>query len=549
MPKQAFTIECADAKPKVVSDGSIEFNGKTYTPDAGKAFIASVLCQTFPTVNCKGRCVTAATLANSAASAAFQAVDVEHKMAKYGRAPNDHVVGCIVDWSFPDKEAAVAAAAAGEPVAFDVLYAVFRNCQGVPALLDDLADSRSSWSSSFEISRDTTTDGLVSIADGAVTAWADAGEDMRGCVERGSVGNHDGKAMALALGGADGLVDITGAALTRIPADRTAVIRAATASTWALEAASAEEEGARCFPIHWRGFATEEAKAAIVIGQTEHSPDGHVHPINSDLSIGVEAGHSHWATIIAIPDEARIIGKASPCLCMVQGGDGAYQEHEHRFTISFSGDGTATASGGQTRVSPPLQELLSMETTLSQKVAAALKLNAQTCDGDDKAAMLALATEVEHAATSSTVEEAIAAQVAAGDLVPKDQHEAAVAQAGATAVDAYKAEVAEQASVTEQRTQALADAGLAADSQYGTKTIGQETAAIPVGDEGDAQFQAKIAEWQAIKAQITAAVADATAGTPETASADGEPQGTVVPSAGNTVTAGDAPTGLSMGVM
>ena len=62
MPKQAFTIECADAKPRVVSDGSIEFNGKTYTPDAGKAFIASALCQTFPTINRKGRCVTAATL-------------------------------------------------------------------------------------------------------------------------------------------------------------------------------------------------------------------------------------------------------------------------------------------------------------------------------------------------------------------------------------------------------------------------------------------------------------------------------------------------------
>ena len=452
MPNKKFIFESEVASVEVAA-GPIEFAGRTFTPDRAKAFVRAKLCHTFPTVNTNGRTVTAATMANSFQSAEFQLVDFEHQLRVFApeKIFRDKIVGSIAAIQFPSKEEAVALAAAGTPVALEVLYAVWRNAEKVSDFLVDVGSDKGSWKSSFELARDTATDALVFLDDGKFVPVTEADAEMAKCVEPFNVKAFGERQMALALGGEDGMVVFTGAGLTRNPADKSATIEGVTASDreWRLEAASITppEDKHKTFIIGWQNEeATEVAKPA------EEPPK---EPVQKPKS----------------------------------------QAAKH---------------------TPFFEEVVAMDAKLASKVVAMFEqMAAASEDKEQTKAFLALAQEIKADSTTASVEDAVKEKVAAGELIPKADHEAKVKEAADAALAAYQTSIKEAEEAVKARIETVKKAGLDPAMKIGAndKTIASVMGAFPLGEDGDAQLATKILDWQFIK-EHTAKATETASGQP-----------------------------------
>ena len=531
-----FVYECETASVEVVPD-SIEFKGETYTADKGKAFVLATLCTSLPTVNTKGRTLTAATIANSFASAQFQLLDFEHRIAAHAPTmiPDDQIVGSIVGVDFPEKDEAVAMAAAGDPVPLKVLYVVYKKAKGVTKFLVDMAADPDSWKSSFEIHREKQNDALAFADKGEFVAWETAAEDMRSCVSKGTVKPFDERPMALALGGEDGVVQFTGAALTRVPADKTARVDTVAASAveepWLLEAASMDVPGddeRKAFVMRWKGAGgqrsevrgqkseeegeaegEEEARVLPVIGTTDEQA-GHAHDVLADLSIGDVESHRHWTVeLFVAPADGVIRGETDRHTQWQENETDATRvsidvSHRHQFTIVMSGaEQASTVDAGAGVTTDPLMEKLAMTKETAAAVVAALTEIASGADEARKQTLLDLATQVEQDENAKTVDEAIAEQVQSGDLVPKETHAQAVASAGDDAVTQFKADLDAAHEAKAARLTEVEAAGLKPEFKVEPdKTIETVVATMPVGEEGDTQFASVLVQAQWLKQQL-----------------------------------------------
>ena len=81
MAHETIVMESEQGSVSVLTE-AIEMNGETFEPNGNIAYVKATLCHSFPTVNSKGRTLTAATIANSFASLRFSLVDFEHRMAR-----------------------------------------------------------------------------------------------------------------------------------------------------------------------------------------------------------------------------------------------------------------------------------------------------------------------------------------------------------------------------------------------------------------------------------------------------------------------------------
>ena len=131
--------------------------------------------------------------------------------------------------------------------------------------------------------------------------------------------------------------------------------------------------------------------------------------------------------------------------------------------------------------------------------------------------------------TTAAAEETIAVRIKAGTLVPKDEHEKALASAKAAGKQEADA-AAEAKAATEKRTadtlaariKAVKDAGL--DEKFPLRkdqTIASVTASIASDDAGDKAFAERLEEWVALSkatGQAKASAAPATSVPPMTGS-------------------------------
>jgi len=520
MPIQKYTFESELASVEVieVAGGPIEFAGRTFAPDRGKAFVKAKLMHTLPTVNSNDRAVTAATMANSFQSAEFQLVDFEHQLRVFApeKIFRDKIVGSIAGIQFPTREEAVALETASTPVPLEVLYVVWRNAEDVSDFLVDISSDKNSWKSSFEIARDTTTDALFFIDDGSFVPITEAAAGMVTCVEKYKVNAFEGREMALVLGGEDGNVVFTGAGLTRNPADMDATIEGVTASdrTWRLEAASISppEDKHKMFVMGWqkeeaagdtgkttiqRKVAEREAAADTigVVGQTSEDA-GHKHDIYANMTTSVVNKHHHWVGDIYIDMAAKkVMGNTGVHYEVVEGEE--EERHDHDIEISFA---ETSQTANQSHFT---QEVVAMEANLAIKAAAVFEQLAASCeDKGQTKAYLDLANELKTDSASTSVDDALKDKVAAGDLITKTDHELKVKAASEAAVATYKASIKDAEDAKLARLETVKAAGLDPNMKIGAndKTIASVMGVFPLGDAGDQQLAAKIEDWKFLKA-------------------------------------------------
>lgn len=201
-----------------VVEKSIKFAGKVWKTTKQLSYVVASFCHSLPSINSKGRCFTAATLANSAHTAVMQLMDVEHELEFYGSA-KDKICGAIAAVEFPSKEDAIAQESGAKPVAVRILFALWNKTADVQEALQELASPATAkdWGVSMEC--EWPMDKSAFFDGENFYEWATAPDDMKACVKPGSVDDYNGKPFYLVMGGRDGLVYFTGGGLTRNPAD------------------------------------------------------------------------------------------------------------------------------------------------------------------------------------------------------------------------------------------------------------------------------------------------------------------------------------------
>ncbi|OHB80538.1 MAG: hypothetical protein A2W31_06790 [Planctomycetes bacterium RBG_16_64_10] len=474
----------ANCRASVV-EKSVGFAGKIWKPSRKLAFVVAEFCHSLPFSNSKGRCFTAATLANSAPTAVLHGFNFNH-MLEFYEASRDQYCGAIAAVECAAKADAIALEKAGKSAAMRVLFAMWRKAAGVEEALEEIASESGKtasdaaapkWKTSMECEWPMIESALY---DGTnFTSWADASEEMRACVTPDEVKDFKGTKLLLAMGGMDGMVNFTGGGLTKYPADTNAGIEQVAAS--------------------------DKRKIVVAFGWPEYSQ-----------------------AVASAKDDVW---------------DG---EEEHKHDIQSGGARSATAA-----VAAPVVSSTERKEEGPMKISEIVRLlreraNAVAGKDDPLAKDLtawatAMEAELAAASTANAVEETIAARIKSGDLVPKDVHAKAVADASAAGTAVGKKEVEDRiagekkaAEVTASRLKAVTDAGLKPEFPLRKDvTIANVVASIPANEAGDKDFTGRLEEW--VNLMKATGQAKASAGN-ETGSA------TIPPTAGgSTGTAGDLP--------
>lgn len=468
-----------------VVEKSVAFAGKIWKPSRKLAFVVAEFCHSLPFSNSKGRCFTAATLANSAPTAILHGFNFNHELEFY-EAPRDQYCGAIAAVECAPKADAIALEKAGKSAAMRVLFAMWRKAHGVEQALEEIASESGKagadtaaprWKTSMECEWPMIESALY---DGTnFTAWEDATDEMRACVTPDEVKDYKGTKLLLAMGGVDGMVNFTGGGLTKYPADPRAKIEQVAAS--------------------------DKRKIVVAFGWPEYAQ-----------------------AVASVMDE---VGYGS-------------EEQQHR--TESGGASSATAAVAAPVVSST--ERVEVGPMKINDIVRLLRERANAVAGKDDplakdltAWATAMETELAAASTANAVEETIAARIKSGDLVPKAVHAKAVADATTAGTAAGKKEVEDRiaaekkaAEVTASRIKAVADAGLKPEFPLRKDvTIAQVVASIPATEAGDKDFTGRLEEW--VNLMRATGQAKASAGS-ETGSA------TIPPTAGgSTGTAGDLP--------
>jgi len=205
----------------------IEFGGKVYRPDRAKAMFDAVICHSLPKGNANDRGFSAATLANSYRSAELQLCDFDHRLDFYGNTDDgeDRVCGTIAAIEYPDREKAIKAAAAGDPVPLRALLVAFRKAKGVEKMIADIASKKWNWRTSIEVEYAVDEAALFDTVDKKFYAWDECDEEMKALVKPAAVEDYKGHKMLFCPGGKDGNFVVSGCAFTRWPADKDATLQ------------------------------------------------------------------------------------------------------------------------------------------------------------------------------------------------------------------------------------------------------------------------------------------------------------------------------------
>ena len=542
--RECYREELASIKKASREEIATMFPNVTLSDSKEIVYAPFRLCHSLPKVNLRGRCFTPKTLANSFASVRDGLVNVDHQMSYRKSDGGDTICGHMVCGRFDPynqfkDEIASLTKLPEEPIPLAALAAFYLRSQYVPKFLDEHLSGTRKWMTSMECAHNW--DDAAFFYRGEVVPIKDAEHGMRECVEKLSVKPFKGHALALALGGADGHVDFHAAALTPNPADDDAKITAFITKDEYMEAANSGVEIKRTnlffFPLETRTYnnesesveeetSTDELANISILGQTDACEDGHCHDVLSDLTVMPYAGHDHSmnSMMISKGTNPRLTGRTGGHYQYTRRPDGESQStvHMHTFNISLRGKSKATPAPETEEASSlpvitdPLVPVSFSEFPMDELFKKMLAvLSAGKFEGATATEVANLKVELQKtgqdAHLKQLVKTEIANQVAAGELVTKDDHQKKLEEALKEATE--KAETEKKA--TEARTarrEKVLGLGFELDAKFNEEndmTVGQFVDSFALDDSGEKSFKVALATMEYAK-KATAAPAATT---------------------------------------
>lgn len=457
---------------------SLRFNDleslKTLFPDekfsdtASVAYIPSVLCNSYPARNKRGRMFMPNVLLHSIGSVRDSMVNIDHMVSSNGTGSDrEEIIGHVKAGSFQWKECADIPT---EPIPAHALSALFMRHPRVKKILQE-ENTKKSWMTSMECEH-KLSEGFLHYR-GEFIPVPDADPGMLECVKRFNVAPYKGHELSLCLGGMNGMVDFHGYALTQSPADTNAAILGIVAPGY--EVASVNGKRRKYFPIQFSEFDLKEktpeaASAAVdskftelasigVIGKTDPSAeDGHAHDVLSNGTIVPYEGHTHYLSSWAVSRGTNpaltgvtdthchypVVACACQGQCCCNGPTVARDPYSHLHLVNINLRGKSNASAGDVPESDvsnyteademKVQELLAkFDKFLEQVSTGKLKVgDVANAGGTDAATELLREFRTEIASINKSTEIAdavkaeIATQISAGTIMTKEAHEADV---------------------------------------------------------------------------------------------------------------------------
>jgi hypothetical protein len=511
------------------------------------------LCHSLPKVNLRGRCFTPKVLSNSFASVRDAAMNIDHQMKYRNQGGQDTICGHIVCGRFDPEglykeEMASVSKLPAEPIPLTALAAFYLRSQHIPTILQEHLSNTRKWLTSMECSH--AWDQAAFLYEGELIPIKDAEPGMRECVDKLCVRPFKGKQLALALGGVDGSVDFHAAALTPDPADGDAKITAFVTKDEYFEAASASEKATQrkanpfFFPLETRVFesppegsdnesVTEDELANIsILGSTEAcSQDGHSHDILTDGTVMSGAGantgtHAHQLRNFNISrgSNPRLTGRTDTHYQSVSDpntGRSNSHEHLHLVNISLKGksgksptgkQGESTASIPSPESSPvpvPYSAEFPMDKLLERMLAV---LSAGKFEGATATEVASLQADLKKTGQDNylkqMVQTEVANQIAAGDLVKKEDHQKKLDDAVKAEKDKADKEKAEMEKRTARREKVLG-LGLTLEDKFDDTidmTVGQYVDSFGLDENSEKTFSVALATMAKLAEPPPAAV-------------------------------------------
>jgi predicted protein tyrosine phosphatase len=530
------------------------------------------LCHSLPQVNERGRAFALPTLKRSFNGLHDQLIDWEHELKDNRIGTHDRIIGCVKAARFDipakyqevasDPKAMYGEMASLEPLPVQCLGLLFMRASGVQEAVRAHNFGKEKWSVSMECGHRWKDGGFI--YRGEYIPYLDAEIAMRDCVSPGSIKPFKGHKLVGCLGGLDGQVDFWGVGLTRSPADSKSEVFSFAAGR------SRELSSRKIFVMPFQTFSDRELEVASkavdknateehavsadevlielasldIIGETQpDEPNGHTHPVLSNLMVVPANGHGHSLSNFHISrgSNPKVTGHTDSHYTYGSPEVSTGKTHLHLVSIPLKGkykpDGTEDTSHldplTSEQASNDMNELLKKLLKQQQEIMA--KMNGVTGDARTplEKELASVGTQIVAALESGNQEQAakdfLEAEIKAGRIVTKEVADAAVAEAVAKTKEELEKEHEAQL-LAEQKKAARAakcvehKIDLATEFEGVTKADGKPMTlqdrldSIALDDAGDKQFEVDLQLWAAAVKPEEPAPAPAAAAAGEVAS-------------------------------
>ena len=537
--RENFSSEIAALNPMSPEDVVAMFPGVKLTEGDSVVYFPLKMCHSLPTVNKRGRCFTAKTLANSFASSVDSLVNREHLVsANNGLIPpgtGDQIIGHIKAATFGDTGFDIASIsdAPKTPTPLFALAALYLRAKGVPQMVSEYISGEQKWQTSMECGHSWSEACLLHR--GAFIPIAEAPGPMLEGISAGGIRQYDGADVAAVLGGQDGHVDFWGLAFTTAPADEGAELLSVVGGL------SRDLASKKIFHIPLHAFSLQGKSASLevaskvvdkkitelasitIIGETEASDPDHKHMILSDLTI-VPTDHDHWldSKNLSRGTQPTLTGSTSVYFTRVASAvlneyDRNYVEipHLHLINIPLKGKFAApevstgnTTGDSSSEISNEgdeamLKDILAELNKLSEVASKRGKDDENFSDfsKDFATAMKEINEVASQDSFGKSVDAEVAKRIEAGTLLTKETADTAVVEAVKEKTEEHEAEKV-SAVKRQQRIDKISEAGInldfelvSAENDGDAVTIGTHLGTIGLDDAGDKEFTIQFSTW------------------------------------------------------
>lgn len=551
--RENFSSEIAALNPMSPEDVVAMFPGVKLTEGDSVVYFPLKMCHSLPTVNKRGRCFTAKTLANSFASSVDSLVNREHLVVAndglVAPGAGDQIIGHIKAATFGNTGFDIASVGNSpkEPTPLFALAALYLRAKGVPQMVNEYISGKQKWQTSMECGHSWSEACLLHR--GAFIPIAEAPGLMLEGISAGGIRQYDGADVAAVLGGQDGHVDFWGLAFTTAPADEGAELLSVVGGL-SRDLASKEifHIPLHAFSLQGKSASLEVASKVVdkkiielasitIIGETEASDPDHKHMILSDLTI-MPTDHDHWldSKNLSRGTQPTLTGVTSVYFTRIASAvlneyDRNYIEipHLHLINIPLKGKFAApeVSTGNESGDSSSeisnegdeamLKEILVKLNKLSEVASKRGKDDENF--GDFSKDFATAMKEINEVASQDSFEKSVDAEIAkkikAGTLLTKETADTAVVEAVKVKTEEHETEKADGVK-RQQRIDKISKAGInlnfelvAAEGGTDSVTIGTHLSTIDLDDAGDRDFVIQFNTWakliEAAKQQETTA--------------------------------------------
>ena len=540
--RENFSSEIATLSPMGVEEVRSMFPEVELTDSESVVYFPLKMCHSLPTVNKRGRCFTAKTLANSFKSAIDCVVDREHALqANDGLSPSggDQIIGHIKASRFgasvlSPEEVASVAAIPSSPIPLYALAALYLRAAGVTTMVNEHINGTTKWQTSMECGHSWGDACLLHR--GEMIPIKEAPGQMLEGIRSSSIRSYQGSDVAAVLGGENGQVDFWGLAFTTSPADEGGELLGIVGGL-SRDLASKEifHVPLHSFGLSGKQCSLELASKAVdtritelasiaVIGETEESGEpAHTHLILSDLTILPTGIHDHWldSKDISRGTKPKLTGRTGVHYQGTIDAMGVQQSipHLHLIDLALTGrygassvstgksNGNAVSSevsneGVQNMLEDTLKRLGKLEVASRELKGEGINKVGEVFSSELAAVIKEIGEVASQESRDKATEKAVKVRIDAGELLTKEVAEAAVAEAVEAKDKEHEAEKALNAK-RQERLQLVTEAGInmdfelvPADGDTQAITIGKQLEGLAVDEAGDRDFTVNFNTWK-----------------------------------------------------